>query len=316
MESNIYNDPQPLDAQDDTTAPAPQQPTSASQPDTSVPQPEDAPERVKRRSYPNGYDILAIIGILVFSAVVSGIVLGITLFVWPAARTEHFELVNAAAYFVMMAAAIGLTLLHRHQRHAEPLRLFRTGRINSPLILYGIILIFISGIVIEPLLNLFSDQWLDMINNAIGTGGWSIMMTVVLAPVMEETLFRGIIQGSISQRYGAIAGITASALMFGAFHVIPQQAVNAFVVGLILGYIYYRSGSLSTVMFIHAANNAIAMLMLQVFGPENANWSLQDLISNQILYWIVYVVAVLLFGWSFVSTLRRLKLQSRTDEQQ
>ena len=134
-------------------------------------------------------------------------------------------------------------------------------------------------------------------------------MTVILAPIMEETLFRGLIQGSITKRYGAIVGILLSALMFGAFHIVPQQAINAFVVGLILGYIYHRSGSLSTVIFIHAANNAFAMLLMLLLGPD-ADISLQHFIHNPILYWIVYGLAVVLFCMSVVSTLRKLKQQS------
>ena len=158
------------------------------------------------------------------------------------------------------------------------------GRISAPLILWGIVLIFVTGVVIEPLLELFPDKYLEQLNQYIGTGGWSILMTVVLAPVMEETLFRGLIQGSINERDGAAKAILLSALLFGVFHMIPQQAINAFLVGIILGYIYFRTKSLLTVIILHALNNGISYLMLEVLGPERADMAVRDMLGGGALY--------------------------------
>ena len=299
MDSNIHTDPEQNSAQTENI----QEQENVSQPYT-----EPCGRKSQKHMYPTGFDLLVIVGILAFSALAVGFLSTVAMLFWTDKMSEHSGLLTAATYFAMMGTAIVLTLLHRSKRNTQPLKLFRSGRINSPLILSGIILIFISGIVIEPVINMFPDKYMDMLNDTIGTNGWSILMTVIMAPVMEETLFRGIIQSSVSQRYGAITGIVLSSLIFGAFHIIPQQAVNAFVVGLILGYIYYRSGSLSTVIFIHAANNAIAMLTLQLLGP-NADVSLQHLITNPVLYWITYGFAVILFGMCVVSTLRKLKQQ-------
>ena len=93
---------------------------------------------------------------------------------------------------------------------------------------------------------------------------------------MEETLFRGLIQGSINERDGAAKAILLSALLFGVFHMIPQQAINAFLVGIILGYIYFRTKSLLTVIILHALNNGISYLMLEVLGPERADMAVRS----------------------------------------
>lgn len=226
-------------------------------------------KEMKRRIYPNGIDILAMIGIILVSSLAAGLVGGALTWL-----TEwNTGLVNALTYFLQMGLAITFILVQRRTRQAPTNVLnMHAGRISAPLILWGIVLIFVTGVVIEPLLELFPDKYLEQLNQYIGTGGWSILMTVVLAPVMEETLFRGLIQGSINERDGAAKAILLSALLFGVFHMIPQQAINAFLVGIILGYIYFRTKSLLTVIILHALNNGISYLMLEVLGPSVPIW--------------------------------------------
>ena len=144
-------------------------------------------KEMKRRIYPNGIDILAMIGIILVSSLAAGLVGGALTWL-----TEwNTGLVNALTYFLQMGLAITFILVQRRTRQAPTNVLnMHAGRISAPLILWGIVLIFVTGVVIEPLLELFPDKYLEQLNQYIGTGGWSILMTVVLAPVMEETLFR------------------------------------------------------------------------------------------------------------------------------
>ncbi len=265
-----------------------------------------ADRETRRQLYPNGVDILAIVGILLVSALAAGLVGGaLGMFTrWDAG------MVMALTYFLQMGLAIAFVLLQRRSRHAPPdvLR-FHKGRLSAPLILWGILLISVTGVVIEPLLALFPDEYLDLLYRNIGTGGWSILMTVVLAPVMEETLFRGLIQGSVYERDGAAKSILLSALLFGVFHMIPQQVINAFLVGIILGYIYFRTGSLLTVIILHALNNGISYLMLELLGPEQADRTVRDLLGDGGLYYAVYGVCAVLLVVGAVVIVRRLKRQ-------
>lgn len=183
-------------------------------------------KEMKRRIYPNGIDILAMIGIILVSSLAAGLVGGALTWL-----TEwNTGLVNALTYFLQMGLAITFILVQRRTRQAPTNVLnMHAGRISAPLILWGIVLIFVTGVVIEPLLELFPDKYLEQLNQYIGTGGWSILMTVVLAPVMEEMLFRGLIQGSINERDGAAKAILLSALLFGVFHMIPSRPSMPFL---------------------------------------------------------------------------------------
>lgn len=262
-----------------------------------------------RRMYPNGVDLLAIVGILLLSGVLASVVVALLTKFAP----WDSNLIMLIGYVIQMGMAIAFVAVQQHVRHAAS-SLWRSKgrRVSAPLILWGCVLIFVTGIVIEPLLDLFPSAYLDFVNQSIGTGGWSILMTVVLAPIMEETLFRGLIQGAITERDGATRGILLSALLFGVIHVIPQQVINAFLIGIILGYIYFRTRSLITVMLLHALNNGVAYLMLEALGPERASMGLRDLLTNDTWYYIVYVLCALLMIVGIIMIVWRL---SRSEEQ-
>lgn len=79
---------------------------------------------------------------------------------------------------------------------------------------------------------------------------------VILAPICEETLFRGFIQRAYENRSGKY-GFVITAILFGSFHILNglSEVIPATVIGLVLGYLVYRTGSISTSILAHAANN-------------------------------------------------------------
>lgn len=81
---------------------------------------------------------------------------------------------------------------------------------------------------------------------------------VVLAPVIEEILFRGYLLGGL-RRYGDRFAVVSSALLFGLMHGNLSQFLSALCIGLLLGYARVRYGSLLVCMFAHAGNNLLAL---------------------------------------------------------
>ena len=198
---------------------------------------------------------------------------------------------SALSYALSMGLTIVGVLIYRKLRRGTG-RMFHFSLrgFNPMLILWGFVMVLLTGVVIEPLLELFPDAFLKMIDKMGMHGGWSILMLVVLAPVMEEVLFRGILLESVRSKHSAGRAIVVSALMFGVIHLIPQQVVNAFVIGLILGYIYVRTESLWPVIVIHALNNAMAYVIMQ--WSDGANITVRSLIDNNTIYAVVYGVSL------------------------
>ena len=70
-------------------------------------------------------------------------------------------------------------------------------------------------------------------------------MAVVMAPIFEEIVFRGILQkGLINKGWEPTKAIWVSAIVFGFVHGNPWQFVGAVLLGYVLGLVYHRTKSL------------------------------------------------------------------------
>ena len=94
-------------------------------------------------------------------------------------------------------------------------------------------------------------------------GGWVVFSALALAvwtPIAEETFFRGFILRGFANRWRLIPALVASAAVFAALHLAPALLLPVFVTGLLLGWLYHRTGSLWPCIAVHAAQNLAAVL--------------------------------------------------------
>lgn len=104
----------------------------------------------------------------------------------------------------------------------------------------------------------------------------------IVAPVAEEMVFRGAILRSLLEVFGKRTHwlpIIVSALLFGMAHGNMAQAVNATLLGLLLGWMYYRTGSIVPGVVFHWMNNTIAYVMFKLM-PGTADMTLSELCGN------------------------------------
>ncbi|WP_315079639.1 type II CAAX endopeptidase family protein [uncultured Clostridium sp.] len=81
---------------------------------------------------------------------------------------------------------------------------------------------------------------------------------IIIAPLQEEFINRGIILNGLLKKYSNKIAIIISALIFAIMHLNLQQGVNAFILGLFLGYIYIKTNSIYLTIFAHFFNNLLA----------------------------------------------------------
>jgi uncharacterized protein len=90
---------------------------------------------------------------------------------------------------------------------------------------------------------------------------------VLVAPLVEELIFRGFLFVPLERMWGANAAIWATAILFATIHV-PQlrggvpQIIIIFLVGLILSWVRARTGSLAAPYYMHLAYNATLFMVL------------------------------------------------------
>ena len=87
------------------------------------------------------------------------------------------------------------------------------------------------------------------------------MLLVVAAPVMEEYVFRRSILDRLLP-FGERSALLCSALAFGLFHTSVNQVLYAFLLGLVLGYVYFRTGRLRYTVALHMLINGLTTLVL------------------------------------------------------
>lgn len=98
----------------------------------------------------------------------------------------------------------------------------------------------------------------------------AVVTMALFAPIVEEMMFRGAIQGYLMRRCSnAWTGIIITAIIFGAIHMNPQQMVYATLLGIIFGWIYYRTRSLLPVIVGHVLNNSVAVASMKIWGTED-----------------------------------------------
>jgi membrane protease YdiL (CAAX protease family) len=99
-------------------------------------------------------------------------------------------------------------------------------------------------------------------------GPSSFILVCLLAPVLEEMLFRGVILRSFLHQYSRRTAIVASALLFGLAHMNVYQLVVGAVIGYALGWLYARSRSVLPGILLHAAFNFCSMNMSVEFREQ------------------------------------------------
>ncbi len=92
-----------------------------------------------------------------------------------------------------------------------------------------------------------------------------VLAAAVIAPIVEETFFRGYVFRAMSVRYGFASGMVCSSVTFGALHLlggVTWEFVGLIVIGAVLAYGYSRTGNPLTNMTAHMLNNVIGLIIL------------------------------------------------------
>ena len=142
----------------------------------------------------------------------------------------------------------------------------KTIGLSIPLIVAGMLFINLCSEFIG-LPDLMQDTFRAMSRNVFG-----IISITIMAPLVEELLFRGAIQGyMLRKEMKPLHAILIASAIFGIVHMNPIQIPFAFAIGLIFGWLYYRTGSVVPGIIGHFINNSIACLQMATLTEEEFN---------------------------------------------
>jgi len=127
-----------------------------------------------------------------------------------------------------------------------------------------------------------------------------ILSAILIGPLLEEILFRGIILKGLLSNFTPKKAIIISSIIFGLIHGQPSMIPGAICFGLLFGYIYYKTNSIGITILLHAATNLFGILASYLnhhFGNPNLH-SITDLYGDySILLVVILMVTFIASFW-------------------
>ena len=125
----------------------------------------------------------------------------------------------------------------------------------------GLVVILASEAVLDPIFNGGAQQGIEPTHNPETTHQWvavgvAVLMLVIVAPVAEELIFRGLGFAALGQ-----VAVPVTSLLFAIAHGLPSLLVEVAVAGLVLAEIRRRTDSMLPGMGVHMAFNGLALVV-------------------------------------------------------
>lgn len=162
-----------------------------------------------------------------------------------------------------------------------------------PFVLFGVGFCSFSNIAMNYASDIFQsfgiDYDVDFGENPKGIFGFALtfIATAIVPALVEEFACRGIVLGLL-KKHGQGFAIIASSIVFGIMHGNFEQIPFAVMVGLILGYIYVKTGSIWPSVAVHCINNAVSVIFTYLENVMSTNM--------QNLLYIVYLIITLIIA--------------------
>jgi membrane protease YdiL (CAAX protease family) len=131
--------------------------------------------------------------------------------------------------------------------------------------------VLVGVVVYAPLRALWPDTFgQEQLEENVGkltgqaTAGWAVLLVVIVvigAPLIEEFVYRGLLQGAAVRRFGAPVAVPGVAVLFALVHFRPVEYPGLLVFGLVVGVSAWRTGRLGMPVLIHVAFNATGLAL-------------------------------------------------------
>lgn len=144
--------------------------------------------------------------------------------------------------------------------------------------------------LLDPFLSSLGFNMNDPIDDTTNViVGGEIFYSIIIAPIVEEIIYRGVVMKTI-EKYNYIAAIIISSILFGSMHQNLSQSFVCMGIGLILGYIGYKYSIIFSII-IHILNNA----MVEISSFLNTNNTIYANNFDNIVTLIAIVVILIVF---------------------
>lgn len=259
--------------------------------------------------------ILAALGCQLFVSFVGSFIFGIVVSaqvfaqgVTDAAEAEALMLQKMAdsnmlmlitAFATITTLIVGALWFKRHRPQNDlSLKTVCNVKLLASMCMMGIALQLLISMCLKavyPMLpQTLTDQYNELMETLIGGNVWlSLFVTVILAPLAEELLFRGVTLRKAAKIMPFMAANVLQAVLFGVYHMNLIQGIYAFVLGLLLGYVAEYFHSIWASILLHAFVNGGAQLLNLL--PESISQSIVGVIGLAVVGVLLLIVGAKMF---------------------
>ena len=138
-----------------------------------------------------------------------------------------------------------------------------------------------SVVVMYPLAKLDSEFVSDIMNSGPLSESLasSFILVVILAPLIEEMVFRGLLFSRLTKKWDITVATVVSSLFFGLLH-FPLNPIGAFLLGIVACVLYARTRTLLVPIALHAMNNLIAWGLMFTSESEGMDFGSTDFLAQ------------------------------------
>lgn len=215
-------------------------------------------------SFPNWKHLLALAGIYLGGTII-GSIPAVAIALSNGLEFDDSDLQNALAQTAPIAMGLPLVLCiyYGWSKLGKPkwtLGFENVSLMPGVLAVVGTLLVANGVTMIAEYLP-FYESFVEMMQDAMVPGLGMAIAVVLVAPIFEEALLRGVVLRGYLRKVSPTKAIVFSGLLFGIMHLHPVHVFFASIVGFALGYVYYRTRSLGLVILIHFINNGISYFL-------------------------------------------------------
>jgi len=185
---------------------------------------------------------------------------------------ENTRTLSFLSIFLGQSFMIIPLLVFLHFRKEPLANRFRLHPVPTPVLSATILLsvgIVIISDEIDRLINLILPQpdYFDQLANMLRFDSvWSIIFLLftisILAPLSEELLFRGFLQKFLEESWKDVTkAILITSIFFAFIHMNPYWIIQIYFMGILLGYLAWRTGSVIPSFILHGLNNIFALFL-------------------------------------------------------
>ena len=181
-------------------------------------------------------------------------------------------------------------------------------KVNGNIAIWCFLASFVSLIGFGNLTNVFIEflyklGYSSILGNIELSSFWQylgmIISSCVIAGFSEELLFRGVIQSGLN-KWGIRVSVGVSALIFMLMHGNAEQTVHQFIIGVIVGYVFFKTRNLWIGVLMHMFNNFIPITQAYLLSLAPETETVAEVTIEQIGWGTIFVdlIVALLTAWA------------------